>query len=206
MARLSLILVAAGFAAIALMPAAAAPRASTDKDVRVINTPAEPVPVVGNVGVVGTPTVGLSPSANTVNIAMPTSPLPVQVTEVAPRQPVQVFKHVEPLPFDLEQPIYTVPAGKRLVVEYVSTYMVIPVGSGAFANITTEVGGTTARHYLPMTEQTTYDAGTTEVSVGQQLTRLYADPGTTVVYEVHRNTGSLNTETEISFSGYLVDA
>src|SRR5207253_626289 len=135
---LTIIPVAAGLAAIALTPAAAAPPAASDKDVRVVNTPAEPVPVA----VQGTPTVGISASANTVRIAPPAAPLPVQESEFAGRQPVQVFKHVEPLGFDLTQPIYTVPAGKRLVIEDVSAYLVIPIGTGAFAYLDTTVGGT----------------------------------------------------------------
>src|SRR5207253_7569163 len=70
---LTIIPVAAGLAAIALTPAAAAPPAASDKDVRVVNTPAEPVPVA----VQGTPTVGISASANTVRIAPPAAPLQI---------------------------------------------------------------------------------------------------------------------------------
>jgi hypothetical protein len=83
------------------------------KPVTVVNTPADPVPVTGsisgsvnilntptvnarqngawNVGIVGTPTVGLSPSANTVKID-PSSPLPVNSGANQPFQSLRVFQ------------------------------------------------------------------------------------------------------------------
>lgn len=158
------------------------------------------------VTIAGTPTVGISPSANTVQLAPPASPIPVASDEFAGKTPVQVFKHYEPLGFDLFTTLYTVPAGKRLVIEYVTINTDIPINSGAFAFITTQVGSTTARFYVPTSFQSLFNGGTTAIFEGQQITRLYADAGTAVGYEVHRSTGAGPAENEISFSGYLVDA
>src|SRR5687768_14983789 len=107
-----------------------------DKDVRVINTPAEPVPVTlngtgtvkGDVNVVNTPTVnvGNTPTVNVGNTAgvnvvnTPTVKLdttqPVPVVEASSRQPFQVRVSLEDTIGGTGITGFSVPAGKRLVV------------------------------------------------------------------------------------------
>lgn len=129
---------------------------------------------------------------------------PKPVTLVA-ETPVQVSEHFEPVNFDLTISVFTVPDGKRLVIEFASLSLVVPTGTSGFAFLTTTVGTETAKHFLPTSVQTTFNGGTSEIRTGALATRLYADPGTSVAFELHRN-NSADGEADISFSGYLVDA
>jgi hypothetical protein len=65
-----------------------------------------------------------------------------------------------------------VPAGKRLVIEYVSARIEDP--SSREISITTTAGGTTVPHWIPLTEPFV------TISNAAQDVRLYADPGTQV--------------------------
>jgi hypothetical protein len=110
-------------------------------------------------------------------------------------------------------PVYTVPAGKRLVIEYVSGFVRLPAGAQAILEIVTAVDGTylfadgglktselPVDHVLgPVTQ-----AGNS-FSVASSL-RLYADPGTTVTFHVDVETpnGTIDYAL-VRISGYLVD-
>jgi hypothetical protein len=107
-------------------------------------------------------------------------------------------------------PVYTVPAGKRLVIEYVSGFVRLPVGAQAILEIVTAVDGTylggvkfseqPIDHVLaPVTQ-----AGNS-FSVANSL-RLYADPGTTVTFHVDVETpnGTIDYAL-VRISGYLVN-
>ena len=121
-------------------------------------------------------------------------------------KPIQIHQHFEPLPGDLTKSIYTVPRGKRLLIEQVATYVCVPKGSGFLVYLTTTLGGTTARWYIPTAFQTTYNAGASDAQYGQQSMRVYADPGTSVGFEIHRNNSVSNAgiEAEISVAGVLI--
>jgi len=106
--------------------------------------------------------------------------------------------------------VYTVPAGKRLVIEHVSGFARLPVGAQAILEIVTAVDGTylggvkyseqPVDHVLgPVTQ-----AGNS-FSVSSSL-RLYADPGTTVTFHVDVETpnGTIDYAL-VRISGYLVD-
>jgi hypothetical protein len=148
-------------------------------DANVVNTP---VPVTG--------TIAVGNSSN--------NPLSVRDVDKASRQPFQAAFHV-PL-FDV--PKIQVPAGKRLVFEFVSLDIVSDlVCTVSFAQIETVVGGTRVAHIIPTSHSPT--ATRNNDLVGQQI-KLYADPGTeaSVVYGV-RGDGPCNSIGGIAVSGYF---
>jgi hypothetical protein len=99
---------------------------------------------------------------------------------------------------------FVAPAGKRLVIEYVSVR-----GSGAAndgngfmqADISTTTNGEFASHRIPLTQDRVQD---THFYEGAESTRIYADPGTPVQFSVafQSTTGLFSRAT---VSGYLVD-
>jgi hypothetical protein len=102
---------------------------------------------------------------------------------------------------------YTVPAGKRLVIEHVSGF-VSNNGDGALAgvNLDTVAEGKAATHYFPMTHEAhllDYDS----FAFGGPA-RLYVDGATTIQLSV--GVAGANSTTRVvligSFSGYLVNA
>ena len=104
---------------------------------------------------------------------------------------------------------YTVPAGKRLVIEYVSVTATIGAGEKVRAFVRGGNGFTEAIHPIVMNYQVTVSSN--DVFVGSQPLKLYAEPGTSVVVLVSRrdaaNTGAVspNAGLESSITGYLVD-
>jgi hypothetical protein len=106
--------------------------------------------------------------------------------------------------------LFTVPAGKRLVIEHASGFVQLPAGAQALYSLQTAVAGTylggapypftPLDHLLGPAAQ----AGTT-FSVSNAL-RLYADPGTTVIFHVDVETAVSGIEYVFAnISGYLVD-
>ena len=138
----SLTHLASAVAALAILcwPAPAS-AADTKQDMRVINTPAEPVPVAiqgtaavtGGVQVTNTPTVGLDPSQNGVQVTNPdTAPIPVRDLGRPSRQPFQA--RVTAFIYGGESVGYStpipVPANERVVIQHVS----MPVQSSALGD------------------------------------------------------------------------
>ena len=72
---------------------------------------------------------------------------------------------------------YTVPAGRQLVIEYVSgSCLVGPIaGTSLGVRLITTVGGTQAQHVFPLS------VGLGEADFAQR-TQIYADPGSTVYF------------------------
>jgi hypothetical protein len=94
---------------------------------------------------------------------------------------------------------FTVPSGKRLVIEYVSASGVVPSGSSLIYSVTTG----SVQHWIPVTQQAA-DSYQVLFIAGQQ-TRLYAEPGTTVIVGVLRAGIGGTASANISISGSLVD-
>src|SRR5437867_3289252 len=140
--------------ALVLMNPSTSHSQTSNKDVRVVNTTAEPVPVrdVDNA-----------------------------------RQPFQeVALVVIPASSSSASSTFTVPAGKRLVIEYVSGNNTLFAGQklrGAF--ILTYVGGQYQRHYLLIHHGEPYN-NTNEEFVTAQEMKAYADPGTQVEVFLYR--------------------
>ena len=98
--------------------------------------------------------------------------------------------------------IYTVPAGKRLVIEYASMKARITDAQVSRMSMYTTVGDQEVLHYLTPTPPSTIDNG--ETSAGQQV-RLYADPGTSVLVAGDPFDSDAISFFSFTISGYLLD-
>ena len=79
---------------------------------------------------------------------------------------------------------FTVPAGKRYVIEYASGLVRIPAGQQLRMTMMTQLNGQNMFHYVPMVLQ--QRAGASGIWAAGQPVRLYADPGSTVQIWFHR--------------------
>jgi hypothetical protein len=92
---------------------------------------------------------------------------------------------------------FVVPAGKRLVIEYYSAQLTqYPSGGYAYAYLTTVAGGQTAYYKVLPPQSTTVPTN--------QLTRIYADPGSTIDFSVTQSSGT-SSGANIILSGYYVN-
>jgi hypothetical protein len=95
----------------------------------------------------------------------------------------------------------TVPAGKRLTIEYVAAGLKAPIGQKPWLQmIGTTLGGVHAFHML-----NTETTGFQNNYVVAQPVRLYADPGTSVGFCFHRTTSNGELFIYASLSGVLTD-
>jgi len=205
------------------------------QNVKVVNTASESVPIQGtatvngtvqaqqngtwNVGINGTPVVGLDAGNNTVKFDAvnntvkidSASPLPMRDVENPARQPFQADA-----PSTGEFPdgmfvtlpmITTIPAGKRLVIEQVSVSGAMIKGQRMVtAGLHISNSGNNVQHFLTVTPQGSGGC-CRDVFIASQQVRLYADPGTIVSGFATRdvNTGFASAAVSFSISGYLVD-
>ncbi|MEN8131533.1 MAG: hypothetical protein ABFS45_15340 [Pseudomonadota bacterium] len=107
--------------------------------------------------------------------------------------------------------IFTVPLGKRAVVEYASVVASMPVetGVGVSAQITTTLDSVEVSHQLYSSEVSPISVmdGRRGMTAGQ-LVRVYADPETTIRMNGGTrgpSTPGINVSVDFSISGYLVD-
>jgi hypothetical protein len=197
--------------------------------VRVINTGAEPVPTaaIGTTNVAGV--VGLDPQASTVRVGNgeqePVPVRPVGVAAVAgtvrventPQNPVWVCSACETNAVQLlasglrssavnNWTIYTVPAGKRLVIEFASAAIVVRRGEEVSARIRTTVNGVLGLHELVLTGAPRGSHLSGSRLVASHPLRAYADPGTDVVVTTERHSPSgFAGHATFTLSGYLID-
>ena len=194
---------AAGAALVALLLAVPLQAAPPQQDVTVVNTTAQPVPVA----VQGTPSVAIqgTPSVTVGNTNA--QAIPTRRADEPALQPVQRTALVIIGAGDQieEATLYTVPAGKRLVIEEAS------VRAQLFAGVTEAMvflrsdGGGFGGHYVPLTSLGTLD-GFGKVLVGTELLNGYADAGTPVDTNVTINTATgSGGRFEVTLAGHLVD-
>src|SRR4029078_476074 len=101
--------------------------------------------------------------------------------------------------------VATVPAGKRLVIEFVSMTGQVPPGQHVeIMEITTSRGGGGVSHQFVIHPQPDAVIGDALFRANQSL-RLYADGGTQVSALFRRNSGAGSASYGITISGYLVD-
>jgi hypothetical protein len=191
---------------ITLVVAAASVNAQSAKgpaDVNVVNTP--------NVNVVNTPGVNVN---NTPNVNIANSP-EVKVTNTPAvrdadnpaRQPVEASTGctVTDQSGGCLAPAYTVPSGKRLVIEFVTMNARVP-SSIAVSQLTILAGGRT--YFLPQTPPNVDYLGEQENSarLAQQV-RIYVEPGMSVVMHGRHNQilPAQSAAFDFTLSGYLVD-
>jgi len=165
---------------------------------RVVNTAADPIPVTGAVNV--------SIAGN--------DPLPVRVVDAATATPFQVFIMRNPGVIGFPFTPFTVPADKRLVIEYVSGELAAASSCATVPRmvLTTTVGGATLTHYFYPEDTGVIDEGNGPGRVFglSQETRLYADPGTDVLTQIRTSASPgcgyrTGVDTGLHISGYLVD-
>jgi hypothetical protein len=148
-------------------------------DVRVVNTGAEAVPI----SIQGTAQIDTS------------SPIPVHDVDNVAQEPFHAaFTDAVPL---------TVPSGKRLVIEHVSGFAGVFEAVTLAVSIETKLGGHTINHAFPVT--LAFDNGDTRTYTFGSLTRLYADPGTTVRARVNLTGNPAANSANCTLSGYLID-
>ena len=199
------------------------------QNVNVVNTPAVTAQQSGtwNVGISGTPTVGLATGTsvsvdgtlkidsqnNTIKIDGAnnmvkidgTSPIPVRDVDNPARQPFQTN-----LQFFLQdgsfgdQQSFAVPANKRLVIEYISADSGVPVGQLARIGVYTSLNNLFTLHYVVTNRLGTVGNGDDEFVAGQPTT-IYADPGTQVFVGFTKNAGQGFANCSITLSGHLVN-
>ncbi len=170
--------------------------AKTAQDVFVTNTAKSPVPIAGSVG--------LDPAKNTVRVAS-SAATPVWVRDA--NNALQPFHQNATVTLDPSQlggaVTFTVPAGKRLVIEFASMEVVLAQGRVALAGLTTVVNGVNGSHWLNFTSAG--PAGGFPISyIASQEVRIYADPGTQVLFNFLDDIGG-DGVMHASISGYLVD-
>jgi len=104
--------------------------------------------------------------------------------------------------------IYTVPQGKRLVIEFASMEASLTSGQVAQLTIETTAGGSNVPHRFPLTPPAVVFQGEAVVATLAQQVRLYADGGTNVEIKARRNFvgAAFKAFFRVSISGYLVDA
>ena len=99
---------------------------------------------------------------------------------------------------------FQVPAGKRLVIEYVSGDASMPTGQKCLFSIFTSLAGQTTgtRHVLETAALG--KLGATDHFQTAQVVRLYADPGTAVTLRADRDLATGTATARMSLSGHLI--
>jgi hypothetical protein len=130
-------------------------------------------------------------------------PVPVRVVG---RDPFQAFQR----PFSLDWPDgegfatsgYTVPAGRRLVIEYASLFAYLQTeGQTMFVRILTTAGGGSAFHTLAVQKQEDY--GVLKQFGAAHVVRIYADPGSTVQVSAGRLPFNGTANGTVTLSGHF---
>ena len=197
----------------------------SDKDVRVVNTTAEPIPtaaqgittIAGTVGVSNTVGVSVSntPSVNVASIPAvqvgntTANPVPVMnVGATSALQPFQTDSNATQGPGSNVSTITlaTVPAGKTLVIEFVTATGQVPPGQHVelmeIISVAPPFGG--ASHQLLINPQPDAVIGDA-LFRSSQTVKIYAQSGSTVQSILRRSSSTGNATFGVSISGYLVD-
>jgi hypothetical protein len=160
----------------------------------------------------------ITPAGNTLTVAAPNALTAVahdatltgNGTPASPLNVVQSDPADQPFQVTLDPTFpdstFTVPAGKRVVIEYVSGFYSVPTAASqqpVFSIcVRTQIGSTTVRHIVLAHRTSLESPGFSVYSIGQNV-RLYADPGT----QVRSGCVPFNTLTaEVALSGHFVNA
>lgn len=128
---------------------------------------------------------------------VPTDSVNVRDVDTPGRQAVQFTLSPSSGVSSFSQDQFTVPAGKRLVIEYYSAQLTQYPSSGyAYMYMTTSVGGNTNYYKVIPPSSTT--------APFNQLTRIYADPGTQVTAQVTQSSGT-SSGGNLIVSGYYIN-
>jgi hypothetical protein len=180
------------------------------QNVNVVNTPTVGAQQSGtwNVGINGTPTVGLDVGNNTVKIDT-ASPLPVRDADEPARTAFQAMGSGD-FDFGSNQTtidLTTVPAGKRLVIQYVSATMRLPNGH-KFTEVSlfTAFDGNGGVSLFLVPSLTASDANSDYFAASQPVFK-YAGAGTLVTARLFRDSAGVGVSGAgiVAISGYLID-
>jgi hypothetical protein len=143
------------------------------------------------------PSMAWAVGSTPVTVVNPTSaPVPTTNANEPALQPFQATLFPHSSTSNEATDIFTVPAGKRLVIEYYSGQAQDTSGGAAGMVLTTTAGGTFVQ-YLVYTNSNTTNAV-------NQLVRIYADPGSTVqAFAFNANATSCGGF--VTVSGHLVN-
>ena len=179
-------------------------------NVNVGNSSANPVPVTGTVNISGTPVVGLDAANNTVKFDSvdntvkidPAMPVVVRDVDNPARQPFQVSVSPVAVTPGISAFVFMtqVPAGKRLIIEQVTSQGSVSSGAAVQMQIVTDLGGDETSHAVVFTRQGT--DGVSDYFAASELTRLYADPNSPVTIRAQGINGGGTFS--FSISGYFV--
>jgi hypothetical protein len=132
--------------------------------------------------------------------------IPIRDVENPARQPFQRELQITiPAGSNGAAETFTVPAGKRLVIEYIAATVAVFPGQKGSLRITNTAGGTLASYDLHLEDEGVGFTGFAIFRVSQQI-RIYADPGSTVTVVVGSDGATLpvNIGELVTLSGYLV--
>jgi hypothetical protein len=119
-------------------------------------------------------------------------------------QPVVVNKGTDDSLGVIFEDLYTVPAGKELVITNISAQVGVPQATDfSDLHFNSEVGGQVGVVYLPATKIGSDSSH--DISNGTSMTQIYGDPGTHVGCAAQRNSAQGDFLLNCSFEGYLVD-
>jgi hypothetical protein len=182
--------------------------------VLVTNSTAQPVPTVVQgttaVSITGTPTVSLANGSQVAITNTVTSPVLIRDVDGPAAQPFNYWDNDGQftagfLAANAGAPAaFTVPSGKRLVIEFVSAFAQIPGGQNiVFGRIDT----TGQSIYLTMTHTGTFFQAGEQVEgfVTTQRTFTVLEPGTQVFPTAARDSGTGNGLFQVQIAGYYVD-
>jgi hypothetical protein len=99
---------------------------------------------------------------------------------------------------------FTAPAGKHMVIEFVTAILTVQAGQSAAITFFVQTAGAPAPgivHALALTPQGTFNGGS--VFMSTHMVRLYPDPGTTLIFEFARNAANGVASGNISVTGHL---
>ncbi len=133
--------------------------------------------------------------------APPDAPILCRDADSPARQPVEVTRRLTgpASQYDVRDQLYTVPPGKRLVVEYLSATAHEASDANSYNfQVTASRGG--RDQYANFNEL----ADTAPYSAASQPVRLYADAGTSVTVDAYTS-GQNATSLDFTLSGFLVD-
>ena len=105
-----------------------------------------------------------------------------------------------------DQLLYTVPAGKKLIIENASVLGEIQQNQRlVLVSMSTTINSITIEHPLPIQQRDNYAAAGQAFALANIPLRLYATAGTAIKVSAIRDTTGLSASVRVAFSGYLVN-
>lgn len=140
------------------------------------------------------------PAPPTQKVEVVNTPLPVTVVG---GEPVNAFNSVTSISNQVFNTVYTIPAGKQLIIEYISCKATVPVGE----TVNSFLINNPVVHFLVATPQATDVSGDSTFAAAQHLRVVigpFADPRNVVV-RMERNNFNTSATFHATLAGRLVE-